>query len=69
MPLGRKWRVSRNWVSLPVETPLGEGLLLWTDDSGTPREQLVISFYPRGLTLSPSQSHRLWDTPHPLPPS
>lgn len=55
---GYKWPVSRNWVSLPVETPMGEGPLLWADDSGTPREQLVICFsLPNGLAILPSQSH------------
>lgn len=49
--------VSRNWVSLPVEIPMGEGLL-WTHDSGTPRQQLVLCFpLPIGLSILPSQSH------------
>lgn len=56
--------MDRNWVSLPVETPMGDGLLLWIDDSGTPREQLVTIDLP----TFPAKAIHMSDTPHLLPP-
>lgn len=49
---GSKQPVSRKWVSLHAEIPTNEGLLLWVDDSGTPREQLS----HHGLCILPDRA-------------